>query len=269
VASSLAAEPAPPPAPGAAPQSSLPADKDPMGTTKPAEHNAKRHQKFLERARQGNVDLLFLGDSITEQWRDNAVWKQYYAPLNAANFGISGDAIENVLWRVGEGELDPKLIKPKVIVLLIGTNNVGGDSTRDIVEGLKNLVKVIREKAPDSKLLLLGIFPCQQKRNKWRRQIEDINAQIAKLDDGKMVRFLDLSAKFVEPDGSISKEIMPDHMHPGLKGYRLWAEGMEPLLAEMLGVPARKPEELPKESEAPKPEPGTKSPEAVPGGTGK
>jgi lysophospholipase L1-like esterase len=247
----LAGEPAPAPAPAPAPSSNLPADKDPMTTTKPAEHNAKRHARLLDRARQGDVELLFLGDSITELWKDNEVWKQYYAPLKAANFGTSGDAIENVLWRVGEGEIDPKLIRPKVIVLLIGTNNVGGDSTRDIVEGTRNLVKAIREKAPESKLLLLGIFPCQQKRNKWRRQIEDINAQTAKLDDGKMVRFLDLAAKFVEPDESISKEVMPDHMHPALKGYRLWAEGMEPLLAEMMGFPARKPESFAKD-EAPK-----------------
>ena len=257
---------APAPTPPAAPKSNLPADKDPMTTTRPAEHNVKRHQKCLDRAKEGNIDLLFLGDSITERWKDNEVWKQYYAPLNAANFGISGDVIENVLWRVGEGELDPALIKPKVVVLLIGANNVGGDSTRDIVEGLKNLVRAIREKTPDSKLLVLGIFPCQQKRNKWRRQIEDINSQIAKVEDGKMVRFLDLKSKFVESDESISKEVMPDYQHPSAKGYRLWAEGMEPLLSEMMGFPARKPESFLKEDETQKVEPEVKGPVAVPGG---
>lgn len=147
-----------------------------------------------------------------------------------------------MLWRILDGELDAQFIKPKVIALLIGTNNIGSDSTRDIVEGIRNLVKAIREKAPESKLLLLGIFPCLEKRNKWRRQIEDINAAVAGLDDGKMIRFLDLKDKFVLPDESIPKDLMPDRKHPSVKGYRVWAEAMEPLLAEMMGRPARQPE---------------------------
>ena len=228
--------------PIAASRPNLPPDKNPMATTQPAVHSRNSHEAFLARATQGNVNLVFIGDSITAGWRDNAIWQQYYTPLRAVNFGIGGDTIQNVLWRVGHGEIDPAVIQPKVIVLLIGTNNVGGDSTRDIVAGLKNLVAAIRETAPQSKLLLLGIFPCQERQNRWRRQIEDVNSQISALDDGKTIRFLDLSAKFVNADGTISKEIMPDFLHLSPKGYAIWAEGMQPLLAEMMGLPASAPD---------------------------
>lgn len=210
-------------------------------STCPAEHNAKRHAACLDRARQGKIDLLFLGDSITEGWRDNSVWQEYYGRLNAANFGVSGDTTQNVLWRVGHGEVDPALIQPKVIVLLIGTNNVGSDSSEDIAEGIAACVQALRTTSPASKVLLLGIFPSQGAGSKWRRQIAQINGLVSHLDDGKMVRYLDIGGRFVDADGQFLPGAMRDQTHPALKGYQIWAESMQPLLAEMMGLPTTQP----------------------------
>jgi len=206
-------------------------------STQPEAHNEKRHEQNLARVKEGHIDLLFLGDSITEGWRNNVVWQEYYGQLNAANFGISGDTTQNVLWRVLDGEVDPAFIKPKVIVLLIGTNNIGSDSTEDIGDGIAACVRALRDKAPASKVLLLGIFPSQGAGSKWRRQIVDINAIVAKLDDGKMIRYLDLGDRFVAKDGQFLPGAMKDKTHPAGKGYRIWAESMHPLLAEMMGLP--------------------------------
>ncbi|MCG3177700.1 MAG: hypothetical protein BIFFINMI_00019 [Phycisphaerae bacterium] len=206
-------------------------------STQPAEHNAKRHAKNLARVREGRIDLLFMGDSITEGWRDNAVWQEYYAKLNAANFGISGDTTQNVLWRVLDGEVDPKFIQPKVIVLLIGTNNVGSDSSEDIAAGIAACVRALRAKAPASRVLLLGIFPSQGAGSKWRKQIAQINSIAARLDDGDKVRYLDIGDRFIDKEGNFLPGAMKDKTHPAEPGYRLWAQAMQPLLSEMMSQP--------------------------------
>src|SRR5262249_29418296 len=115
------------------------------------------HQQFLERARAGKIDLLFLGDSITQGWGQNEAWKKHYGPRNAANFGIGGDRTQHVLWRLDSGEIDG--IAPKVVVLMIGTNNVGSNKPEEIAEGVRAIVDKLRAKLPKSKILLLGIFP--------------------------------------------------------------------------------------------------------------
>jgi lysophospholipase L1-like esterase len=192
-------------------------------------------------AQKGGVDILFMGDSITDFWRNRgkSVWNKYYAPRHAANFGISGDRTEHVLWRIDHGELDG--IKPKVVVLMIGTNNTGKErngsprnSVPEVIEGVQAVVADIRAKLPDSKILLLGIFPRGTIDDPQRTQVAVINTVIAKLDDGKMVKFLDIGPQFLEADGSLSKDIMPDLLHPSKEGYQIWADAMEPTLAEML-----------------------------------
>src|SRR5262245_40480610 len=126
----------------------------------------KRHEGFVEEAKKGGIDVLFLGDSITDAWRNfNAqnmrggkrVWEKHFAPLKAANFGIGGDQTQHVLWRLQNGELEG--IQPKVVVLMIGTNNVGRDSAEQIAEGITAIVREIHKRSPSTKVLLLGVFP--------------------------------------------------------------------------------------------------------------
>ena len=196
------------------------------------------HGKFLARAKQGNIDLLFLGDSITEGWdKMPQIWEKYYTKYHPANFGIGGDRTQHVLWRIANGELDG--INPKVIVLMIGTNNTADDSADDIAKADIKIVQTIQQKLPQAKVLLLGIFPRGVKKKAddgpdCMEKIKQINLELAKLDDGKTIRYLDISNKFLDPDGKIQKEIMPDALHPNDKGYQIWADAMQPLLEEMM-----------------------------------
>jgi lysophospholipase L1-like esterase len=193
-----------------------------------------RHEEFLKRARQGEVDLLFLGDSITAGWDgERAVWDRHYGPRRAASFGIGGDRTQHVLWRIDHGELDG--IKPKVVVLMIGTNNLGTDTPAEIADGITAIVRLVREKLPETKILLLGIFPRSRNPNDPARiRLQAINARVARLDDGKSVKYLDLGRHFLNEDGTLSPDIMPDYLHLSRRGYRIWADAMEPLLWEML-----------------------------------
>ena len=206
----------------------------------------KRHEGFVEIAKQSGVDLLFVGDSITDAWRrpapgGKAVWDQHFAPLRAANFGISGDRTQHVLWRLQNGELDG--IKPKAVVLMIGTNNTGferdGTTARntpaETAAGVSAIVQTLRAKLPQAKILLLAIFPRGEKPDHpQRKQIAEINASIAKLADGRNVRFVDIGDKFLAADGTLPKELMPDFLHPVEKGYEIWARAIKEPLAAML-----------------------------------
>jgi lysophospholipase L1-like esterase len=201
----------------------------------------RRHEGFLKIAQAGGVELLFLGDSITDFWRSRGsnVWNTCYGTRHAANFGISGDRTQHVLWRIDQGELDG--LKPKVVVLMIGTNNTGKEkdgsarnSVPETVEGVKAVVARIRAKLPDTKILLLGVFPRGAFDDPQRAQVALINTVIAKLDDGKMVRYLDIGPQFLDADGNLPKSIMPDLLHPNAKGYQIWADATEPTLAELL-----------------------------------
>jgi lysophospholipase L1-like esterase len=166
-----------------------------------------RHEGFVQEARKGGIDILFLGDSITDGWRNKGlnVWNKYYAPRHAANFGIGGDRTQHVLWRMDHGELDG--IKPKVVVLMIGTNNTGKENDHktprttvpEVAEGVQAVVNDIRAKLPDSKILLLAIFPRGTLNDPQRAQVALINTVIAKLDDGRMVKFSTLTRNSWEP----------------------------------------------------------------------
>jgi lysophospholipase L1-like esterase len=199
------------------------------------------HDQFLQRRTSGPIDLLFLGDSITEGWgtRGKDVWAKTYGDMNPANFGIGGDKTQHVLWRMDNGELDG--INPKVLVLMIGTNNVPGNtySAEDILNADTKIVQEIRQKLPNTKILLLAIFPrgakvTDPKVVPLREKIKEVNEGLAKLDDGSTIRYLDIGNKFLDGDGDLPKEIMPDALHPNAKGYQIWADAMGPLLAEMM-----------------------------------
>jgi beta-glucosidase len=203
----------------------------------------KQHEGFLEQAKKGDVGVLFLGDSITQGWKGAGkdVWARHYAPRKAANFGIGGDRTQHVLWRLDNGEVDP--IKPKVVVLMIGTNNLGANNDDQIVEGITTVVSSLRSKLPESKVLLLAVFPrgvAGASRNTaltstpTEPRIAKINERIAKLDDDKTVEYLDIGARFLDSNGQIPKEIMPDFLHLSRKGYQIWADAIEPTLWEMV-----------------------------------
>jgi lysophospholipase L1-like esterase len=204
---------------------------------KPNKRFLEMHEKFLQEAKAGDIDLLFLGDSITEGWagRGKDVWKKHYADKygHVANFGISGDRTQHVLWRIDHGELDN--IHPKVIVLMIGTNNAAWNPPAQIANAVKKIVEEAREKT-GAKILLLSVFPRgATPDDKLRKVNEQVNEQIKKLDDGKNVRYFELWNQFLDKDGNLTKEIMPDRLHPNQKGYEIWADAMDPLLAEMMG----------------------------------
>jgi len=229
----------------AAPPATKPSGPEPtdVATPKVGEYAASfmmMHEKFMKRKTEGPIDLLFLGDSITAGWLGpgKAVWTKNYADLNVANFGIGGDRTEHVLWRIDNGELDG--IHPKVLILLIGTNNIGWPA-EEILKGDLKIVQEIHEKLPDTKLLLMGIFPRGRDPMTpdvaaMREKIKTVNQGLAALDDGNKTRFLDISDKFLDADGKIPADVMPDKpaLHPNAKGYQIWADAMAPLLTDMM-----------------------------------
>ncbi len=207
-------------------------------TTKPVPRDAKwlaRHNAMNVRVKQGNVDLLMIGDSITDGWsgQGKEVWKKYYDKRNAVNLGIGGDKTEHVLWRLQNGNIDG--IQPKLAVVMIGTNNVGSGA-KPIAAGVQAIVETLRSKLPKTKILLLAIFPRDADPKSPRRaELAQVNEIIAKLADDKNVFFLDIGAKFLDKDGNLPKDIMPDFLHPNAKGYAIWAEAMEPSVKKLMG----------------------------------
>jgi beta-glucosidase len=198
----------------------------------------KTHDRYLERVKQGSADLVFLGDSITAGWGDvnrkgngQEVWKRLYAPRNAVNLGIGGDRTQHVLWRIENGEVDG--IKPKAVVLMIGTNNVKDNTAAEIAAGITAIVRRLRDKLPESKVLLLGVFPRGEKPGAAREKLAEVNEKIKRLAEGAMVVYLDIGENFTSNDGTISPEIMPDYLHLSPKGYQIWADAIEPTLAKM------------------------------------
>lgn len=198
---------------------------------------AKSHESFLAVAKKGEAKVVFLGDSITAGWAGNGkeAFKEY-AKYDAANFGIGGDRVQHVLWRVENGEFEG--IKPKAVVLMIGTNNSGTaeNSPEQIAAGIKNIIAAIHKRSPDTKVLLLAIFPrgATEANNPGRAKNKAVNEIIAKLDDGKKVHFLDIGAKFLKPDGTLEKSVMPDLLHLNAASYQIWADAIREKLAALV-----------------------------------
>jgi len=212
-------------------------------TTIPVEKDRNRHDEFLKVAKAGGIDLLFLGDSITDGWRSagQAIWNKTFAPLKAANFGISGDRTEHVLWRLRNGELEG--FQPKVSVVMIGTNN--GDSPGDVAQGIKTILNDIHDRHPRCKILLLGIFPRSEKATDGARtKNEEVNKIISKFvtfAETRRVSYLDIGAKFLAADGTLPKDVMPDLLHPNEKGYQIWADAIIDKVKQMLQEDSGKP----------------------------
>jgi len=195
-----------------------------------------RHESFNQRVAKGKVDLVLIGDSITHGWegKGKSVWEKFYGKRNAVNLGIGGDRTQHVMWRLDNGNV--KGISPKVAVVMIGTNNSGNNSPEEIADGLAAITKQLRKKLPKTKVLLLGIFPRGANKDDGRRQVnEKANAIFKKLADGNDVHYLDIGAKFLEPDGTLTRKIMPDLLHLSVEGYTIWAESIEPTLKKLMG----------------------------------
>ena len=207
------------------------------------------HEQLLEKARRGRIDVYFAGDSITRRWGATdypdflANWRENFHGWNAADFGWGGDTVQNVHWRLANGELDG--VKPKVIVVMAGTNNVGaaprGDpeaAAADVADGLKAVLDVCRDKAPDAVVVLMGITP----RNDGPAAmpvIDKANERLARLADGKKVRYLNINDKLADKDGKLRDGMSPDRLHLSARGYQVWADALKPVLTELLGPPAR------------------------------
>jgi len=196
-----------------------------------------RDAKMNERVKQGNVDLLLIGDSITQGWEGAGkdAWEKHYAKRNAVNLGIGGDRTQHVLWRLEHGNIDG--ISPKLAVLMIGTNNSNGNdnTSEEIAAGIEAIVKKLREKLPQTKVLLLAIFPRGAKPNPQREKNAKASEIASKLADNQNVFFLDIGDKFLTADGSLPAEIMPDFLHLTPKGYEIWADSIEPNVAKLMG----------------------------------
>ena len=201
-----------------------------------------RHAALLKQAHTDKIDALFLGDSITNFWGGDGarVWAKNFAPLHAANFGIGGDKIGNVLWRIENGELDG--LDPRVLVLLIGTNNLPDFTADEISSGHAELIAELRRRLPDTKLLVLAVFP---RVDEWsipfRAKIAPINETLRRMVEGHdMITYLDIGSVFLSPDGSIAKDVSYDGLHFTEKGYQLWTDAMLPTFRKLYDQAGRR-----------------------------
>lgn len=213
---------------------------DPPSTVVPVPREGgwiERHNSFNERVKQGDVGMLMIGDSITQGWEGNGkdAWAKHLAPRKAVNLGIGGDRTQHVLWRLQNGNIEG--IKPKLAVLMIGTNNSNGNdnTAEEIAAGIEAIVKELRTKLPETKVLILAIFPRGEKPNPQREKNAKASEIASKLADGQNVFFLDIGQKFLTPDGTLTREIMPDFLHLSPQGYTIWAEAIEPEVAKLMG----------------------------------
>jgi lysophospholipase L1-like esterase len=203
-----------------------------------------KHRANLEVAKQGDSNVLFMGDSITDFWRNpdgqfagKPVLDKYFGQWKVANFGIAGDTTQGVLYRLQNGE--GKGFSPKAVMLMIGTNNTARNTAAEIAEGIGAVVLELQRDFPDAKILLLGVFPRgRAATDPVRTTIAEINRTIAKLHDGNRVHYLDIGAAFLDAAGNIPQDVMSDALHPSAKGYEIWANAVIEPLTKLMGTPA-------------------------------
>jgi lysophospholipase L1-like esterase len=220
-----------------------------------ADQNSRlAHAQLVEKARRGGIDVYFEGDSITRRWGTSDLqyralfenWMHNFFGWNAANFGWGGDTVQNILWRLTEGELDG--VHPKVIVVMAGTNNVGG-ALRDgvdavvvekVTNGMRAVLELIRRKAPEATVILMGITPRTDNRDgaSVMPTIDAINERYARLADGRKIRYVNINAQLARADGTPREGVTMDGLHLSLSGYQVWADALTPIFTELLGPPA-------------------------------
>ena len=202
-----------------------------------------RHQGYVAIAAKGGVDLLLMGDFLTDDFRGNnkngvpAIYERAFGRYRPANFGQGGDYTQHVLWRLQNGELDG--ITPRVMMLMIGgTNGSNGEPGERIAEGVKAIIACVRQKSPGTKILLLSVLPWDANPGSRRDRHVAVNQHLPALDDGgKTVKYVDISRKFLAPDGTIPKDLMPDGAHLSDKGYQMWADAVEAPLRALMQSP--------------------------------
>ena len=216
----------------------LPANVNSAVYAMPKTEWLSRVQTAIEKAHAPGttIDLIFDGDSITDGWQGGGrnVWAQRYEKLNAFDFGIAGDCTQHVLWRLSQGQVDG--LHPKLIALMIGTNN-GRNTVEETADGVKAVVKEYQKRCPEAVILLQGIFPRSEKQtDPQRAKIKAVNQILSTVADGKKVIFIDFGDKFLSPDGTLTKEIMPDFLHPSAKGYEIWANAIQPTIDQFFSA---------------------------------
>ena len=238
-------------APSSAQQNTTPPGDQPIARSD--QNSQIAHQELLEKARKGRIDVYFEGDSITRRWGTSDEqyktflenWQQNFYGWNAADFGWGGDTVQNILWRLHNGELDD--VKPKIIVLLAGTNNVGKQSPETandprievIAKGIKAILAVCRQKAPQATIVLMGITP-RNDNMAVMPVINQVNERIAKFADGKKIRYLNINNKLADNDDKLFEGMTNrDGLHLDVKGYQVWADALKPIFTEILGPPAK------------------------------
>jgi lysophospholipase L1-like esterase len=210
-------------------------------------NSALAHEQHLAKLKQGTIDVYFQGDSIARRWGATdypqflANWRENFWGWNVADFAWGADRTQNILWRLENGELDG--IQPKVIVLLAGTNNVGSQpgseaKVAEITRGLETIVALMRRKVPTAVIIVTAIFP-RNDNIAVMPTINAINANLAKLADGRLTRFVNVNDQLADSEGRLFEGVMnPDRLHPTLKGYQIWADALKPIFTEILGSPA-------------------------------
>jgi lysophospholipase L1-like esterase len=220
----------------------------PYATTVPVargdENSALAHAELVQKAGAGVIDVYFVGDSITRRWGALdypallANFTDNFFGWNAANFGWGGDRTQNILWRLDNGEL-PR-VAPKVFVVQAGTNNLGdfasgAERVAAIAEGIEAIVERCRRHAPESLVVLTGVFP-RRDRSEFNASIAAINARLATFADAHGVRYVDIGARLVDSRGLLREEMSDDGLHLSLAAYQIWADALKPILVERLGA---------------------------------
>ena len=212
------------------------------------------HEQLVEKARRGGIDIYFAGDSITRRWGTSDApyrdlfdnWRRNFFGWNAANFGWGGDTVQNVLWRLSNGELDG--VHPKVIVLLAGTNNIGAEPRQGVAEqvvddvsgGIAAILSVMRRKAPAATVILTGVTPRRDRDGgtSLMPTIDAINRRLASLAGGRKIRYIDINNRLADETGGLIGGMTVDGLHLSAAGYQVWADALKPIFAEILGPPA-------------------------------
>ncbi len=205
-----------------------------------------RHEEKVAQAKEGKAELVMIGDSITNYWENAAqnpsdiagkkVWDAHFSNINTLNLGFGGDRTENVIWRLEHGEIDH--INPKLAVIMIGTNNTGMrmDKPEYIARGVEKIIDLVKQKLPNTKIVVLAIFPCNEfPQDPSRVNNQAANLLIKKVAENKGAEFKDIGSVFLTKDGVLSHDIMTDLLHPNTKGYELWASQLEPIFKKYLG----------------------------------
>lgn len=230
------------------------AAKPVVGVPRTDSNSRIAHEQLLAKTKAGHIDIYFEGDSITRRWGCTdpqwaellANWKENFFGWNAADFAWGGDTVQNILWRLENGELDG--VDPKVIVLLAGTNNLGGNPPADepgtinqVVNGIRAILKLMHEKAPRATIIVTGITPRRDRQGGTSMMpvISKINAQLAKLADGKGVRYININNRLADSDGKLYEGMTMDGLHLTAKGCQIWADALKPIFTELLGPPAK------------------------------